>query len=341
MWSAAQNGLVWVAMNKIKQLLKKSPFLTFGFAVLGRIIPGYLQFRSLIKRFGRDASIMRTAWHGTGDYYICGMYLYEYLRLNEINNYVFLVDNKGSEAKVTNLFPVYDGHVVKTRSAKSLSRFSEFMGGGKPLCKSFECSDHMTFIGENLKGYRGMTMMDFYLHYGFGFREKPDACMPRYSQDSGGIRSRMLEQGLVPGKTVLLAPYSTCSKAYLPPSSFWEGIAVHLRKSGFAVATNCYGSELPVKGTAPLAITYSEVVPFLNEAGGFIGIRSGLCDIISQSFCQKIVIHTEKSDFWPDGRSESFVGLCQTWGDEAVVEFTYCGDDRSLGCKIEQIIQTW
>lgn len=328
-------------MRGLKKLIKKHPLPAMCAAIIGRIIPGYFQYAGLVKRYGKDVSILRTAWHGTGDYYICGMYLEEYLRTNQIDDYIFLVSDMGSEAKVTELFDVYRGHIQKQRSVAALSRFSEFMQGEKPLCKTFECSDQLSFIGDNLKGYRGLNLLDFYLWYGFGFKDEPSALSPEFTLEADRIKTQMRDMGLTPGKTVLLAPYSTCSKTYLPPDSFWEHIAAHLQAAGYTVATNCFAGELPIKGTVAVSIEYPDIVPFLNGAGGFIGIRSGLCDIISRASCHKIVIHIWYSDFWPNGRSETFVGLRSMGLGCKADEFTYCGNSDDAMCEVIHLVSTW
>ena len=307
-------------IDRIKRWVKKTPLLGIPLVIISKILPGFLLYRKIIKRYGERTAILRTAWHGTGDYYICGMYLPAYLKQQEISDYVFLVKNAGSERMVTELFDAYQGHVVSIPSVDALSRFSEFMRQKEPLCRSFEKSDHLSFIGEQLKGYRGLSLMDFYLWYGFEFQNVPARAEPRFSQDSERIRDEMDKSGLLRGKTFLLSPYSTCSKDYLPPKEVWERIARHLKWQGYTVATNCFGKEAPVKGTSPMSIPYQDLVPFLNEAGGFIGVRSGLCDIISQSTCKKIIIYPEQSDFWPNGTAKAFVGLRAMGLDQAGTE---------------------
>ena len=315
-------------IKTIKRLVQKVPLLAFCAAVITRITPGYLQYAKLVRRFGKDTRILRTAWHGTGDYYICGMYLQHYLIANQIDDFVFLVRDSGSEAKVMSLFNVFDSHTVKMRSIAELSRFSEFMQNEKCLCKTFECSDQISFIGEMLKGYQGLTLMDFYLWYGFGFKKESRKQEPIFSHDTEKIEALMHEHGLLLGRTVLIAPYSTCSKAYLPPSSLWKEVVVVLKESGYTVVTNCFGREQAIAGTVNLSIEYRDIVPFLDRAGGFIGIRSGLCDIISKSTCKKVIIHTENSGYWPKGRSEVFVGLQAMGLAREAVELTYCREKQ-------------
>lgn len=329
---------VW---GSLKRFIKNRPLLAMPAVLAGKVLPGFFQYARLICKYGSDVSILRTAWHGTGDYYICGMYLPAYLEENKISNYVFLVSKTGSEAKVTELFDVYKGHTEKLHSVEAISRFSEFMQNEKPLCKSFESSDQLSFIGEQLKGYRGLTLMDFYLWHGFGFSTEPKRTFPHFCDDVVYVQEKMQKQGLRRQKTVLLSPYSTCSKAYLPPESFWEEIAVYLEQKGYTVATNCFGSEEPVRGTIPVEIPYSELVPFLNEAGGFIGIRSGLCDILSLSSCRKIIIYPEKSDFWPDGRAREFVGIESMGLAKGVYELIYCERPEITTEKVCTIVDEW
>ena len=97
-------------VNMLKQFVKRRPFLAIPLTMMTKILPGYRQYRKIVRRYGSTVSVLRTAWHGTGDYYICGMYLPAFLKENGISNYVFLVNKTGSERKVTRLFDVYQGH---------------------------------------------------------------------------------------------------------------------------------------------------------------------------------------------------------------------------------------
>lgn len=328
-------------LNRIKKWIKSKPLLAIPFVLIQKILPGYFLYRELVKRYGVHTAIFRTAWNGTGDYYICGMYLREYLKQNNISDYVFLVKSSGSERKVTDLFAVYQGHIAPIPSVDALSRFSEFMRQPEPLCRSFEKSDQLSFIGEYLKGYRGLSLMDFYLWYGFEFPKVPLRDEPRFSQDMEKIRGTMMQMGLTCGKTVILSPYSTCSKEYLPPEEVWEEIAIQLKRRGYTVATNCSKKDKPIKGTVPVFIPYPDTVPFLNEAGGFVGVRSGLCDILSQSTCKKIIIYPEKSDFWPSGTAKEFVGLHSMGLEQRSEELDYCNSVENFSKRILQLVDRW
>jgi hypothetical protein len=74
------------------------------------------------------------------------------------------------------------------------------------------------------------------------------------------------------------------------PSAFWENVAKdHLRRD-YGAYTNTTGSEPPIRGTRPLAIPISQMLSAAEYAGTFIGIRSGLCDVLYTANCRKTVV---------------------------------------------------
>jgi hypothetical protein len=93
---------------------------------------------------------------------------------------------------------------------------------------------------------------------------------------------------ILPGKTVILSPYAKSVGQI--PSDFWIDLAQKKAADGFTVLTNTVGDELPVPGTKPLFIPITEMVSAAEIAGHFIGVRSGLCDIISTAKCEKTII---------------------------------------------------
>ena len=294
--------------DRVKGILKKYPLVMIPMVFYGKVFQGYRLYKKLVKKYGEDVKILRTAWHGTGDYYSCGLFLREYLKENKIENFIFLVPNAGSESKVTELFDIYKEHTQRISNPYGLTRFSEFMQQYYPLCKGFETSEQINFIGENLKGYKGLTLMDFYLHYGFGLSENVKRDRPQFNEGKEQVIRIFKDAGLLPGKTALIAPYSTCIMESELSANMWENIAKKLKNEGWSVATNCFGDEKPVAGTVALSVGYKDIVPFLDAAGKFVGVRSGLCEIISTSTCEKSVFYGE-SEFWARGNAKEFVDL--------------------------------
>jgi hypothetical protein len=61
-------------------------------------------------------------------------------------------------------------------------------------------------------------------------------------------------------------------------------------------------------------VPLTQAEAFLNAAGFFVGVRSGLCDIISASSCKKIIIYEKDGFFYKCSPYEYFslqrMGLC-------------------------------
>ena len=133
--------------------------------------------------------------------------------------------------------------------------------------------------------------------------------LPVFDNDSAKVQALLKQIGGKPNKTVLIAPYATTSVLIPPPDDFWTTIVSTLQERGYTVVTNCSEKEVPLKGTSSILIPYAHIVPFLDTAGYFIGVRSGLCDIISTTKAKKIILHPYEAQNWPDGASLAFTGL--------------------------------
>jgi hypothetical protein len=88
------------------------------------------------------------------------------------------------------------------------------------------------------------------------------------------------------GRGVLIAPYA---KSVVPvPWSFWEQTAERHASQGDVVVTLVHGDEDPVPGAPALAIPLPEVLDAVEHAGTFIGLRSGLCDVVHTARARKV-----------------------------------------------------
>jgi hypothetical protein len=85
------------------------------------------------------------------------------------------------------------------------------------------------------------------------------------------------------------------------------------------------GTEKPVAGTSAVFFQLNQAIAFMDAAGYFIGVHSGLCDIISSSTCKKVILYEKDGLFYKSSQYEYFslakMGLC----DDAV-EVKYRGD---------------
>ena len=330
---ALKAAVKWVVKACYALLKKCPPMCILVVFALKIMVLGYAGYAGLKKRYGADCSILVCAYHGTGDYYICGMYLRAWLEKHSVKNYVFLTPG-GSEEKITELFPVFKGRTHKVaflpRFTYPTDRIKVFFGDvgmDMHFLNPLIATNGLSRIGLDsyLLGYNGLTMADHYLYVGLGLPEDTHRDMPEFSDDDEAVDSIFREYGATPGRTVLLAPYSIGLKDIIP-ASFWDKLVKELAERGYSLLTNCADDEKPLDGTRGVLIPYNLMVPFLSKAGGFVGTRSGLCDVASGASCKKVVIHTYESLIWPFGNSVVFTGIRNMGLCDDVVEVEYGGE---------------
>jgi hypothetical protein len=134
---------------------------------------------------------------------------------------------------------------------------------------------------------RFVTFTDMYrdLVYGLPPQTAPEAPGRRpLAQSSQADPSWASE--IPRGRGVLMAPYA---KSVVPvPWSFWEQAAARHVSRRDVVATVLHGDEDPVSGTLALEIPIPEVLEAAEHAGTFIGLRSGLCDVVHTARARKV-----------------------------------------------------
>lgn len=277
---------------------------------------GYKEYCRLKKKHG-NLPIITPAFKGTGDFYMVAKYFPQWLKFKKIDKYMMIAGG-ASEIRVLELFPQWFSNaqyeILSWEHYTYLIHMRLFWGVEK---SDIYVLNHIAnFGGEhtnylwitwNLMGYKGLSLLDFYLIYGCKLSKLEKPLIPIFETDSNKIDKIFKYKKLKPGKTVMISPYSTGNGTF--HVSFWNSIVKQLQLSGYSVCTNCFGSEKPLANTVKLGLDYRDLVPFMDKAGFAIGIRSGFFDIISSSTCKKIIIHTFKANHWPNGNSLPYTGL--------------------------------
>ncbi len=93
------------------------------------------------------------------------------------------------------------------------------------------------------------------------------------------------------GKSVILAPYAKSVTAL--SNNVWEQIVEYYIERGYKCFTNVAGDEKPLPGTLSVSPKLAEVQPLVEHASTFIGIRSGLCDVLRYADCEKIALYPD------------------------------------------------
>jgi len=127
-----------------------------------------------------------------------------------------------------------------------------------------------------------ISFIDFYKYIVFGLDKSAEPVKPKQNlpfENAVGIQQ---------GKTLIISPYA--KSVVLPPSEFWQNTIHEYKSKGFMVCTSVIGSETPLENTVPISFPLNQAISAVEYAGHFIGIRSGLCDVINSAECNKTVV---------------------------------------------------
>lgn len=241
-------------------------------------------------------------YNGIGDTYLAGMYLADRMRYDGIHTGVVIFLSEICRRVFRILLHdacIRGDYVIRNeRDFHNLLLFIRQMGyerlGVCNLTHSFDLVDP-----GYLRGYKGL---DFNTMIQIGVYHAPvkKTGIGVISKDSGNI---MTSYGLKEGKTAILSPYAKAARDL--PEGFWEELAERLSDKGYTVCTNIAGSEQAIEGTIPLAAPLEQIFNLVEKCGVFIGLRSGLCDLISGAHAEKIILYS----------------LRQTWGGDYTYRF--------------------
>lgn len=280
----------------------------------------------LKKKYGQDVMVFSCALNGSGDIFLVAKYLNEYLKKENIPEFVFLIGGR-TEESVIKLFPdVFHKNyeIIGEEDIYNLMRFRLFAGCNHVDIRHFHhCSyTPQLTVTAGLEGYNGFSMTELYLYTTLKLSKESNKLNPTFQTDTSKIEAFFKEHNLQPHKTVILSPYSV-SAGQIDPK-FWERLTYVLLTSGYSVCTNSSGTSEPViPGTVPVFFSFLDSKAFMEYAGYFIGYRSGLCDIIADSKCKKIIIYPKDVSYCLPGRAIDYVGLKSMGICEDALELEY------------------
>lgn len=220
-----------------------------------------------------------------GDMFIGGLYLYNYRKEIETGRIRIIIASK-SIYKVTQLFGLEDVAIMISKDQMdALTKFVLFHGTMKDYVYSWMLAE--------IASYKKNTFPQYWAKYIFRLGNNYQMKFPSIWDKR--IREKdLIDKGLVKGRSIILAPYanSICEL----PWQFWEVLTRELLKQGYFVFTNIAANQKPVHGSIEIEIPLQQIGNYLEFAGYFVSLRSGLCDIAGHAKCKKVVIfRNEKS----------------------------------------------
>ncbi|MBP8968217.1 MAG: hypothetical protein KBG42_02930 [Lachnospiraceae bacterium] len=256
---------------------------------LADVYRGIEIYNRLIEK--RDSSVVFVfPYPGTGDIYLACGFLHAYIEKHGINN-PLLVVSKSNCKRVAELFGYQDISIINEEEMKNLLLAWQFVGTKKINIKP------LLFWGWETKHYyrnyqrhKTMSFSDYFKYDVFDLDDGVKFCHPVHNPDMEYVEKLFEEKQIRKDKTIILAPYAGSFVSAIKLDE-WERIAKWLSERDYDVCTNCYGEEEPIKDTKIIQFPYDKAVDVLEYAGGFIGVRSGLCDVISGSDSKMMIIY--------------------------------------------------
>jgi hypothetical protein len=289
----------------------------------GLKIRGLFLYKRLMKNLPKNAFMFVAPYTGIGDIYLVGLFFNEYLKRNNIKEYVFVVVS-GACKKAAEMFNIENIKVVKSNHAEDIVNLNKGFGTKFKIVTLNDgwSSDAIQWI----RGYKNLDFAKMFRYFVFNFDDSVQYQLPPRKNWQSEIDELFQKHNLIKRKTVILSPYS--NTLFELPDDFWENIASHCKGLGYSVCTNCATkNEKPVKGTEAVFFPLGMAMDFVEAAGYFVAIRSGLCDIISSAKAKKIILYEKDGFFYKSSPYEYFslkkMGLC-----EDAIELEYSSGER-------------
>lgn len=317
---------------KLAKEIEATFFEKILYVLMGRNI-----FLKIKKKYSENVKILLCPYTGTGDIYLIGTLLQQYIVQELIEDYVLVVVSAACR-RVAELFGIEK--IEKLSSTDDCSKLISYYMVVPEECDIKILNDSFGDIYTNptqwIRGYKGHNFTEMFRKYVFGL---PDDAMPQspcLKEVNSVIDSLFAKHKLEKGKTVILSPYATTLADM--PDGFWEELADKLKGMGYIVCTNSSGEKEPaVKGTQAVFFSLNIAPQVIEAAGAFIGVRSGFCDVISCAKAKKIILYDRNNWFYNCSAYEYFslkkMGLC----DDAV-EFEFDNYEQDSILKLTEDI---
>jgi hypothetical protein len=256
---------------------------------LVKIVWGYYLYCRIQRHFPKS-TVLIYDYSGIGDVYVFCLYIKaNYDKIAE-GNFVIVFNNKVL-CKIFNLFELKNFFFISKINAKHLTHFS-LVAPDILNVRNITPFPRYNFTDLSFRfGGVFLNMAEMYKYQMFNLPETASIEYPVLKPDRGEVEEIFTFNGLIDGKTVILSPIAKTCIGY--SDAFWKNLAQELKFRGFVVCTNTIEKKDVIEGTIPIFFSFQNSEAVLNRAGLFIALRSGLCDVVCNTECKKIILYPE------------------------------------------------
>lgn len=252
-------------------LIRKKQRVERGIVLLQRVGKKYPDFMKILCPFS-----------ALGDIYIMMSYLPYFLCKRKIDKYAIFVVGKAC-ADVVKLFGTYFVEVLAQSDMDEMIQAALYTGSANIFIPH---QDRPYVVNLSRALYvKKITLEQMYCCGVFGLSVVTKPYRPVKLKKCEGLE-RIKE-----GRAVILAPYAKSVTAL--DRKIWGEIVCGYQAKGYQCFTNVAGDEKPLPGTIPISPAISEIQSVVERAGTFIGIRSGICDVLHEASCRKVALYPD------------------------------------------------
>ena len=247
--------------------------------------------KEIRRKYGEDVYILYIPLASLGDTYLLCTYIQAYLRNKQIEKFVFLLHGKAATKMLKNI-GFSDVLELEDSSANENVLYYFKLNSYKEKRIILLLYDILhTQIVAGMLCYQKSTMLDGYRIW-YDINENAPKCLPQLKYSDEDVKEITHRFNIEKDHSVILAPYANSVR--LLDFEFWEKLSNRLSDRGFKVYTNVSkDSESVIPGTNPIMFDVDIAQPILEEAGFFVGLRSGFCDVVCNAECEKIILYPE------------------------------------------------
>lgn len=217
-----------------------------------------------------------------GDVYYAMSYLPYFLKERKIDEYVVIVIGNACGA-VAKMFGVAQVEIVSQEDMDESVQAVLYTRDGDAYI-AHQDRPYTIYLSKALY-VKKISLETMYKCGVFGLPKDTIPLLP----NNLGIYDKLNE--IPRGRSVILSPYAKSVTNI--PIGYWENIIQDYSQKGYTIYTNVSGEEIALDGTIELRVKLPQMQSVVEHAGTFIGLRSGLCDVIKWANCKKIAVYPD------------------------------------------------
>ncbi len=229
---------------------------------------------------------------GLGDAYIIAVLLQNYQKRFLEKKFVLITMSKEC-GEIFDMFGQKYIEVVTINEVNALEKLALLCGENLQIKNLMQSPEYDAYLMKRFHGTK-FNLLEMYQYYIFGL---PENIKLNFTTTNKNIAFKQycIDMNIIEGNSVILSPYAKSIVGF--NKKIWEKIAIELKLNGYKVFTNCANFEKEIEETNRISVPIRDIAAVVEYAGNFVGIRSGLCDVISQTEAKKIIIYPDYLQF--------------------------------------------